>query len=38
MVHTYDEMVPARNLVTMLEVCEGIVAAAAGANGSDGKG
>ena len=27
-VHTADEMVPARSLETMLEVCEGIVAAA----------
>jgi tripeptide aminopeptidase len=35
MVHTYDEMVPARNLVTMLEVCEGIVAAAAAGNGGE---
>jgi tripeptide aminopeptidase len=29
-VHTAEEMVPARSLETMLEVCEGIVAAAAG--------
>jgi tripeptide aminopeptidase len=29
-VHTADEMVPARSLEKMLEVCEGIVAAAAG--------
>jgi tripeptide aminopeptidase len=28
-VHTADEMVPARSLDTMLEVCEGILAAAA---------
>ena len=38
MVHTADEMVPARNLEKMLEVCEGIVAAVAadggGANGT----
>jgi tripeptide aminopeptidase len=35
MVHTADEMVPARSLGKMLEVCEGIVAAvAAGPNGS----
>jgi len=34
LVHTYDEFVPARNLTAMLEVCEGIVAAAAG--GADG--
>jgi tripeptide aminopeptidase len=33
-VHTYDEMVPARNLVTMLEACEGIVAAAAAGSGA----
>ncbi|MBK5219532.1 MAG: M20/M25/M40 family metallo-hydrolase [Thermoleophilia bacterium] len=35
MVHTYDEMVPARNLVAMLGVCEGIVAAGAGDGASE---
>lgn len=38
MVHTADEMVPARNLEKMLEVCEGIVAAvAASGDGADGE-
>ena len=32
-VHTAEESVAARNLDTMLEVCEGIVAAAAAATG-----
>jgi tripeptide aminopeptidase len=36
MVHTAEEMVPARNLEKMLEVCEGIVAAVA-ASGDDGE-
>ncbi|MBA3866939.1 MAG: M20/M25/M40 family metallo-hydrolase [Solirubrobacterales bacterium] len=33
-VHTADEMVPARSLEKMLEVCEGILAAAAAAGGA----
>jgi tripeptide aminopeptidase len=34
MVHTADEMVPARSLEKMLEVCEGIVTAVAAADGN----
>jgi tripeptide aminopeptidase len=34
-VHTADEMVPARNLDVMLEVCEGVVAAAAATDPAD---
>ncbi|MEX2105513.1 MAG: M20/M25/M40 family metallo-hydrolase [Solirubrobacterales bacterium] len=37
-VHTADEMVPARSLDTMLEVCEGIVAAAAAAGAASAAG
>ncbi len=38
MVHTAAEMVPARNLEKMLEVCEGIVAAVAGGGANGGSG
>jgi tripeptide aminopeptidase len=38
MVHTADEMVPARNLEKMLEVCEGIVAAVADVDNGSGAG
>ena len=38
LVHTADEMVSARNLDVMLEVCEGIVAAAAGGGEADAPG